>query len=71
MRVLVLTSRPKSVFGMSFFYLTPARDGASSSFAVSEGFWIYWAFAAPLTVIALAIWVVAGSDIKLRGAKKT
>lgn len=47
-----------AVFSMSFFNYTPPQDGAAGKWSVSERFWIYWAFAIPLTALTLGIWVL-------------
>ncbi|KNG45209.1 hypothetical protein DDE82_001768 [Stemphylium lycopersici] len=47
-----------AVFSMSFFNYTPPQDGRSGEWSISEKFWIYWAFAVPLTALTLGIWVL-------------
>jgi hypothetical protein len=39
---------------MSFFDYTPDHD--SAGWSVSGEFWVYWAFAIPVTSITLMIW---------------
>lgn len=48
----------QAVFSMSFFNYTPPQDGAPGRWSVSERFWVYWAFAIPLTALTLGIWVL-------------
>lgn len=43
---------------MSFFNYTPPQDGRGGEWLISEKFWIYWAFAVPLTVLTLGMWVL-------------
>ncbi|EUC39982.1 hypothetical protein COCMIDRAFT_10046 [Bipolaris oryzae ATCC 44560] len=47
-----------AVFSMSFFNYTPPQDGAAGKWSVSDRFWIYWAFAIPLTALTLGIWAL-------------
>jgi O-antigen/teichoic acid export membrane protein len=42
---------------MNFFSFEPSGDGGRSSFIVSRHFWIYWAFAVPMTVVTLVMWM--------------
>ncbi|KAF2270034.1 hypothetical protein CC78DRAFT_574147 [Lojkania enalia] len=46
-----------AIFSMSFFNYTPAQDAEARGWSVSNKFWIYWAFAIPLTCLTMAIWV--------------
>ncbi|KAF2189291.1 hypothetical protein K469DRAFT_747989 [Zopfia rhizophila CBS 207.26] len=45
-----------SIFSMSFFHFDPAESG-KESFIVSDGFWMYWALAAPLSIATLGLWI--------------
>ncbi|KAI4660021.1 uncharacterized protein J4E79_005823 [Alternaria viburni] len=45
-----------AVFSMSFFDFVPGQDGQKGQWLVSEHFWIYWAFAIPLTCLTIGIW---------------
>ncbi|PSN59256.1 hypothetical protein BS50DRAFT_641131 [Corynespora cassiicola Philippines] len=45
-----------AVFSMSFFNYSPAQDGQASTWSLSDKFWVYWAFAVPLTCLTMAIW---------------
>ncbi|PSN59027.1 hypothetical protein BS50DRAFT_641288 [Corynespora cassiicola Philippines] len=45
-----------AVFSMSFFNYSPAQDDQASAWSVSDKFWVYWAFAVPLTCLTMAIW---------------
>ncbi|KAH7381533.1 hypothetical protein BKA66DRAFT_464397 [Pyrenochaeta sp. MPI-SDFR-AT-0127] len=45
-----------AIFSMSFFNYTPSQGDESGGWSVSDKFWIYWAFAVPLTCMTLATW---------------
>ncbi|KAF2196854.1 hypothetical protein GQ43DRAFT_235184 [Delitschia confertaspora ATCC 74209] len=45
-----------AVFSMSFFNYTPAQGSKAALWSVSDKFWVYWAFAVPLTCLTMAIW---------------
>ncbi|CAO2655074.1 Nn.00g118070.m01.CDS01 [Neocucurbitaria sp. VM-36] len=45
-----------AIFSMSFFDYTPGQGSESAEWSVSGKFWIYWAFAIPLTCMTLGIW---------------
>ncbi|PSN59119.1 hypothetical protein BS50DRAFT_580199 [Corynespora cassiicola Philippines] len=45
-----------AVFSMSFFNYSPAQDGQANAWSISDKFWIYWAFAVPLTCLTMAVW---------------
>lgn len=47
----------KTLFGMNFFSFEPSKDTGNSSFLVSRHFWVYWAFAVPMTVVTLVMWL--------------
>ncbi|EUC34092.1 hypothetical protein COCCADRAFT_4439 [Bipolaris zeicola 26-R-13] len=47
-----------AVFSMSFFNYTPPQDDKAGKWSVSERFWVYWAFAIPLTALTLGIWIL-------------
>jgi hypothetical protein len=47
----------QSIFSTSFFHSEPSAGGMKESFVVSDKFWMYWVFAAPLSVVALGLWI--------------
>ena len=42
---------------MNFFSYEPSGDTGSLEFIVSRHFWVYWAFAVPMTVVTLVVWL--------------
>lgn len=54
---LQANSSLKTVFSMSFFELSVDEQGATQ-WNMADQFWIYWAIAAPLTFMTLAIWSI-------------
>ncbi|ORY18334.1 hypothetical protein BCR34DRAFT_529167 [Clohesyomyces aquaticus] len=46
-----------AIFSMSFFDYTPSQGTEPSRWSVSGKFWIYWAFAIPLTCLTMGTWV--------------
>lgn len=45
-----------AVFSMSFFNFTPGGGSHPGNWSISGKFWIYWAFALPLTGVTIATW---------------
>lgn len=58
--VITMTFLPatfiSSVFSTPFFHFEQAQGEGGESLAVSSQFWIYWAFAAPLSLFTLLLW---------------
>lgn len=48
----------QAIFSTQFFNFTPGAQSGHDSWVVSDQFWIYWAFSAPLTVAAIVCWFV-------------
>jgi hypothetical protein len=46
----------QAIFSMSFFHYEPSQDNPNGEWSISEKFWIYWAFAIPLTCLTMGIW---------------
>ncbi|KAF2728201.1 hypothetical protein EJ04DRAFT_449835, partial [Polyplosphaeria fusca] len=45
-----------AIFSTSFFSYTPGQGNEPSRWSVSSKFWIYWAFAIPLTCFTIGSW---------------
>ncbi|KAJ4379966.1 hypothetical protein N0V86_004272 [Didymella sp. IMI 355093] len=45
-----------AIFSMSFFNFQPGQDGGEGEWKVSDKFWVYFAFAIPLTCFTLMVW---------------
>lgn len=57
MHVGVTEPAEQTLFGMNFFSFQPGGVDTKPSFVVSQHFWIYWAFAIPMTLVTLALWL--------------
>jgi hypothetical protein len=49
---------PQAIFSTSFFDYSPATQSERESWTISNDFWIYWAFAAPLTIATITSWFI-------------
>ncbi|KAF7504365.1 hypothetical protein GJ744_002422 [Endocarpon pusillum] len=60
--ILTLTFLPatfvSAIFSTSFFDFSPPAQPTTATWTVSNKFWIYWAFAAPLTIATVVSWFV-------------
>lgn len=61
----------QSIFSMSFFHFDPADGNRNASFTLSRWFWMYWAFAVPLSAATLALWFFWDRDVAKNYPKET